>query len=584
MWSAPSTDQSPRPLVALAVAAALVLIAGPEAADAGRSWSSLEKLSGESSFSRYDATPPSAPTGLALTNATATTLSLTWQRSHDNQRMKGYALYRDGQFVARTSRTSMTFQGLACGRTYRLDVAAFDAAGNQSGPAGVSASTSPCPDTSAPTQPANITQTGATQTTISLFWSPSLDDVGVAGYGLYRGGVLIGTAAATNFVVGGLACGTSYPLGIDSYDSAGNRSAITSFFASTSACPVPPPVTTSPPSAPPPAPTPQLQPPPAPAPTQPPLPTSAEFGVSSSYTYPWMDNVTQAGYADKLASIGARWFRYGFEWSGVELSRGSYRWGHLDQAITHLDQRRIKVLGMLGYAPNWSHPGQSGDKYPPHDPAEFGRFCGLAAARYPQVSAWEVWNEPNLAVFFQPQPDAAKYVLLLKACYAEIKRVQPQDIVLGGALSGYGAYNQQGADGTLNPISFLERMYAAGARGHFDALSHHPYEWGFGTSFHPASSWSNLADTNVSLRSLMIANGDGEKKIWATEWGGPTDRISEQRQADLIREAFPKWRAYPWAGPLFVYQLRDEPGDWFGLTRADWSEKPGAQAFREMAR
>jgi polysaccharide biosynthesis protein PslG len=310
----------------------------------------------------------------------------------------------------------------------------------------------------------------------------------------------------------------------------------------------------------------------------------SEFGFSSSASYPWMKTASQSRYADKLASLGAGWFRYGFEWSGVEVARGSFRWGHLDQAITHLDRRGIKVLGLLAYAPDWSHPGQAGDKYPPHDAADFGRFCGLAAARYPQVPAWEVWNEPNLAIFFQPRPDPEKYVSMLKACYAAIKRVQPQDVVLGGALSGYGTYGQQASDGTMNPTSFLERMYAAGARGHFDAVSHHPYSWGLGTAYDPASAWSNLVSTNPSLRSVMVANADEAKQIWATEWGAPTDEVSEQRQAELIREAFPKWRSFAWAGPLFVYQLRDEGAERFGLTGPDWSEKPAAQAFREMVK
>jgi chitodextrinase len=583
VWSAPSTDKRRRWLAPLVVV--VVLLAGAEAA-AARSWSSLDQLAGRAAFVKHDWIPPSTPAGLALTRVTATSLSLSWQPSHDNRRLRGYALYRDDTFVIARSRASATFTGLTCGRAYRLGVAAVDAAGNQSDVASVTASTTACPDTLAPTEPANVTQTGATATTISLFWSPSLDDVGVAGYGLYRDGVRIGSSTPTSFVVANLACGTSYRLGIDSYDSAGNRSAVTSVFASTSTCPLVPTASSTP--SPPPAPIPQATPlPPTVTPPSPPSPAPlvpAGFGVSSSYTYPWMDSGTQSFYAEKLASLGAGWFRYGFEWSGVELSRGSFRWAHLDQSIAHLDQRGIKVLGLLAYAPDWSHPGQSGDKYPPHNAGDFGRFCGLAAARYPQVPAWEVWNEPNLAGFFQPRPDAAKYVSLLKACYAEIKRVQPQDIVLGGALSGYGAYNQQAPDGTMNPITFLERMYAAGAKGHFDALSHHPYDWGVGTSYHPASSWSNLVDTNPSLRSLMIANGDADKKIWATEWGAPTNQVSEQRQADLIREAFPKWRAFAWAGPLFVYQLRDEYSERFGLTGLDWSEKPAAEAFREMVR
>jgi chitodextrinase len=275
VWSAPSTDNLRRQLATLALLVPLVLVAGTDAATA-RSWSSVDELAARSGFARIDLTPPSTTTGLTLTKVTATSLSLSWQPSHDDRKLSGYALYRDGIFVVARSRTAATFHGLACGRTYRLGVAAFDAAGNESEVASLSASTSPCPDTLAPTQPANLTQTGATGSTISLFWSPSLDDVSVAGYGLYRDGVRIGTATGTSFVVEGLACGTSYMLGIDSYDSAGNRSAITSVFASTSPCLFTTTPTASPPSPPPPPPAT----PPAPTPPPAPLPsTTAELGV-----------------------------------------------------------------------------------------------------------------------------------------------------------------------------------------------------------------------------------------------------------------------------------------------------------------
>jgi hypothetical protein len=237
VWSAPSTDGPRRKLGILTLLAAFVLVAGTDGATA-RSWSSLNELAARSGFARNDITAPSRPSRLTLTRVTAAALSLSWRPSRDNRRLNGYVLYRDGAFVVATSRTSTRFKGLACGRTYRLAVAAFDAAGNRSESATLSASTSPCPDTLAPTRPTNVIQTGATETTISLFWSPSLDDVGVAGYGLYRDGVRIGTAIGTRFVVESLACGKSFLLGIDSYDSAGNRSAATSFLASTSACPV----------------------------------------------------------------------------------------------------------------------------------------------------------------------------------------------------------------------------------------------------------------------------------------------------------------------------------------------------------
>ena len=50
-----------------------------------------------------------------------------------------------------------------------------------------------CPDIAAPTAPANLVATSRTATSIALTWSASNDNVGVTGYGLYRGGAMVGT-------------------------------------------------------------------------------------------------------------------------------------------------------------------------------------------------------------------------------------------------------------------------------------------------------------------------------------------------------------------------------------------------------
>jgi chitodextrinase len=61
--------------------------------------------------------------------------------------------------------------------------------------------------------------------------------VGVAGYGLYRGGTRVDTSSSTSGIFSGLTCNTSYTLAVDAYDAAGNRSAQTVVMVSTTACP-----------------------------------------------------------------------------------------------------------------------------------------------------------------------------------------------------------------------------------------------------------------------------------------------------------------------------------------------------------
>ena len=91
--------------------------------------------------------------------------------------------------------------------------------------------------------------------------------------------------------------------------------------------------------------------------------------------------------------------------------------------------------------------------------------------------------------------------------------------------AGYGVSDAQ----HMNPLNFLEQMYANGARTSMDAVGWHPYNFPWGLRFFTWSAWSQMYATSPSARSIMKANGDGKKKIWVTEWGAPTGTSSEIR-------------------------------------------------------
>jgi hypothetical protein len=92
-----------------------------------------------------DNQPPSAPSALSLGGASASSISLSWSASSDNVAVSGYELYLNGNKVGTTTATSYGFGGLGCGTSYTLAVAAYDAAGNRSPQASLSATTAACP-------------------------------------------------------------------------------------------------------------------------------------------------------------------------------------------------------------------------------------------------------------------------------------------------------------------------------------------------------------------------------------------------------------------------------------------------------
>jgi chitodextrinase len=100
------------------------------------------------------------------------------------------------------------------------------------------------PDTTPPTAPTGFVTTGRTPTSIATTWQPSTDDEHVAGYNLYRGGVLVASTEVASYAFTGLTCATSYDLEVEAFDDFDNASPRTSLTAATADCDTTPPSVT----------------------------------------------------------------------------------------------------------------------------------------------------------------------------------------------------------------------------------------------------------------------------------------------------------------------------------------------------
>lgn len=83
----------------------------------------------------------------------------------------------------------------------------------------------PCRDSLPPNAPPNFRLTAKTDTTASLAWDPATDNVGVAGYIIFRNSSQVGVTSGTAFSDSGLTANTSYQYQVKAYDAAGNVSA-----------------------------------------------------------------------------------------------------------------------------------------------------------------------------------------------------------------------------------------------------------------------------------------------------------------------------------------------------------------------
>ncbi len=81
-------------------------------------------------------------------------------------------------------------------------------------------------DTTAPTTPTGLAASAPTSSSLTLSWNASTDDVGVTGYRVYRGGMLVASPSGTSVSITGLSAGVPYSLTVSAFDAAGNVSAL----------------------------------------------------------------------------------------------------------------------------------------------------------------------------------------------------------------------------------------------------------------------------------------------------------------------------------------------------------------------
>jgi chitodextrinase len=174
-----------------------------------------------------DAQAPTTPSGLVVNAIDANSVNLAWNASTDNVGVAGYRVYRGATQVGTvTTGTGYIDNTVAASTSYSYTVRAYDAAGNLSATSTAATVATPAPsDTQAPSVPTGLVAQSLTSTSVTLAWTASTDNIGVATYLVYRNGTQIGTTSATSFTNGGLTAGTTYGYTVRAQDAVGNLSA-----------------------------------------------------------------------------------------------------------------------------------------------------------------------------------------------------------------------------------------------------------------------------------------------------------------------------------------------------------------------
>lgn len=273
------------------------------------------------------------------------------------------------------------------------------------------------------------------------------------------------------------------------------------------------------------------------------------FGVNIHFTDP------EPGEMKMIADAGFRWVRMDFKWDLTEKERGRYDFSPYERLLKALDQHGIRALFILDYG----NPLYTTDKAVRTPPAQkaFARWAVAAAKHFSgRGIVWELFNEPNVPIFWPPKPNVNEYIALAQTVSRAWRSEVPGEMLIGPATSGLD-------------FTFLEPVLNAGLLEHWAAVSVHPYR---------QTNPEIVADEYCVLRE-SIARSKGRRgtqhiPIISSEWGYSAvwRGMNEQIQAELLARQFLTNVAN--GIPISIwYDWRDdgpdprEPEHHFGLVR-----------------
>jgi hypothetical protein len=322
-----------------------------------------------------------------------------------------------------------------------------------------------------------------------------------------------------------------------------------------------------------------------------PAPTDEEYGANVNLLFNGQGppEATIAARLSTLRATGATVARSDAFWEASEPTapvggRHNFVWTFDDQIATALATAGLRWLPVLDYSAPWAQSIAGQDHSPPRSAADYAAYAEAFAARYgsqgtfwklhpqlPQlpVDTFEIWNEPDNAQFWTPQPNAAAYAGLYAAARTAIQTVDPPARVIIGGLTKLS--------------TFLPAMVAAlpSLRGHTDGIGVHPY----GT---PRVTLDRVREGRDVLRLLRM---DGVA-LYATEFGwttrspGALDYVPATRRPRYIIHTLAEldhMRCGVAAAVIYTwYSPKQDPSDsqqWYGLTGPTGTDASATAAF-----
>ncbi|MHB8619550.1 MAG: glycoside hydrolase 5 family protein [Chloroflexota bacterium] len=308
-----------------------------------------------------------------------------------------------------------------------------------------------------------------------------------------------------------------------------------------------------------------------------------------------------------IKDAGVGWVKQEIPWFEIEPQKGKFvdtkfnkpSWQKYDKRIRLIDEFGLQAIVRLDQPPNWTRKDNSLPDAPPDNYADYGNFVYDVVKHLSPMGIryYQLWNEPNIyPEWGNHAPDPAAYTRLLKAGYLAAKRANPNAVILSAPL----AITLENSSRNMSDLTFLQGMYAAGAKQYFDIMSANAYGLSLPPTDPPDPNKLNFQRVRL-LHRVMVKNGDANKPVWFDEFGWNASpatmapdklkwgRVTPEQQAQYTTEAITMARSWPWVGVINLWYFRqdgtrDAPTNseyYFRMVNPDFSPTPLYAAIKK---
>jgi polysaccharide biosynthesis protein PslG len=220
---------------------------------------------------------------------------------------------------------------------------------------------------------------------------------------------------------------------------------------------------------------------------------------------------------DAMKAAGLKTVRSDMLWGAVERNKGHYDFSKYDALVKAIKARGMRPMFILGLGNPHDdsghlsiHPKSNRDGFMHYAKACVEHFKG-------QGLIWELVQQPNMAFFWHPSPNAKDYADLANELLPQLKALDDSASFIAPSLAGHG-------------LDYQQALYPHGILQHVDAVSVHPYR---GPHRNPESIIKNYQATKALIAQHNPKNPD--IPVILGEWGYHRNEVSAEQQANLAQ-------------------------------------------------